>query len=321
MRALTAILELCITYTMVYYIRSIAVRGLTKAYGPTTVLRGVDLDVAAGTVLALLGPNGAGKTTLVRILATLIPPDGGTATVAGRDVVGEARAVREAISLTGQYAAVDELLTGTENLILAGRLRRLGRAGARRRAAELLEQFDLADAGGRLARTYSGGMRRRLDLAMSLVRAPQVLFLDEPTTGLDPRSRQTTWDAVAALARDGVTVLLTTQYLEEADQLADRVALLDRGAVVAEGTPDELKAQLAGDRVELTLDEPERALAVLGSGAVLDAPRRTVTVPTDGSAAVVRDLLNDLAGYGVRVDRVAVHRPSLDDVFLTLTRG
>jgi ABC-2 type transport system ATP-binding protein len=306
---------------MVYDIRSIAVRGLTKAYGPTTVLRGVDLDVAAGTVLALLGPNGAGKTTLVRILATLIPPDGGTATVAGRDVVGEARAVREAISLTGQYAAVDELLTGTENLVLAGRLRRLGRAGARRRAAELLEQFDLADAGGRLARTYSGGMRRRLDLAMSLVRAPQVLFLDEPTTGLDPRSRQTTWDAVAAIARDGVTVLLTTQYLEEADQLADRVALLHRGTVVAEGTPDELKAQLAGDRVELTLDQPERALAVLGSGAVLDAPRRTITVPTDGSAAVVRDLLNDLAGRGLHVDRVAVHRPTLDDVFLTLTAG
>ncbi|GAA0796732.1 ATP-binding cassette domain-containing protein [Spirilliplanes yamanashiensis] len=303
---------------MVYDINS---SRLSKRYGATEVLRGLDLTVRAGSVFALLGPNGAGKTTLVRILATLVEPDAGRATVAGHDVVRERRRVQEAISLTGQHTAVDELLTGTENLVMAARLRRFGRRDARRRAAELLDEFDLAAAGHRLARTYSGGMRRRLDLAMSLVRAPRVLFLDEPTTGLDPRSRQTTWDAVAALARAGVTVLLTTQYLEEADQLADRVALLDRGAIIADGTPDELKARLAGDRVELAVPEAAAALAVLGARAAHDAARGTVTVPTDGSAAAVRALLNTLDTHGVRVDRVAVHRPTLDDVFLTLTRG
>jgi ABC-2 type transport system ATP-binding protein len=302
----------------------IEARGLTKSYGEVRVLRGIDLTVAAGTVFALLGPNGAGKTTAVRILATLIRPDGGTAAVAGHDVLRHPREVQRAISLTGQYAAVDELLTGEENLLMLGRLRRLGRRGARRRAAELLAEFDLADGGHRLVRTYSGGMRRRLDLAASLVVAPQVLFLDEPTTGLDPRSRQTTWTAVRALAGGGVTVLLTTQYLEEADQLADRVAFLDHGRIIAEGTPAELKGQLSGERVELRIGAAamvDRAAAVLGGDLVADPARGSLLVPTDGSAAGVRELLNRLDAAGVAVDRVAVHRPTLDDVFLTMTKG
>ena len=302
----------------------IEAKGLTKAYGDVPVLRGIDLTVAAGTVFALLGPNGAGKTTTVRILTTLIRPDGGTATVAGHDVLRSPRAVQRAISLTGQSAAVDELLTGEENLVMLGRLRRLGRRGARRRAAELLDQFDLAGAARRLVRTYSGGMRRRLDLAAGLVIAPTVLFLDEPTTGLDPRSRQTTWAAVRALAGDGVTVLLTTQYLEEADQLADRIAFIDHGELIAQGSPGELKGRLTGERVELRLGPAgtvDRALAVLGDGPVADPARGTVVVPTGGSATEVRDLLNRLDAAGVAVDRVAVHRPTLDDVFLSLTKG
>jgi ABC-2 type transport system ATP-binding protein len=302
----------------------IEARGLTKSYGEVRVLRGVDLTVPAGTVFALLGPNGAGKTTTVRILATLIRPDGGTAVVAGHDVLRRPRDVQRAISLTGQHAAVDELLTGAENLVMLGRLRRLGRRGARRRAAELLADFDLADAGHRLVRTYSGGMRRRLDLAASLVVAPEVLFLDEPTTGLDPRSRQTTWAAVRALAARGVTVLLTTQYLEEADQLADRVAFIDQGRIITEGAPADLKAELAGERVELWIGAPgmaDRAVTALGGAAVTGAARGAVSVTTDGSAAQVRELLNRLHAAGVPVDRVAVHRPSLDDVFLTMTKG
>jgi ABC-2 type transport system ATP-binding protein len=302
----------------------IQVRGLRKSYGDVEVLRGIDLDVAAGSVFALLGPNGAGKTTLVRILATLIRPDGGTATVAGHDVVGERREVQTAISLTGQSAAVDELLTGAENLVMLGRLRRLGRRGARRRAAELLDQFDLTEAGARLVKRYSGGMRRRLDLAAGLVVAPRVLFLDEPTTGLDPRSRQTTWAAVRALSEQGVTVLLTTQYLEEADQLADRIAFIDHGEIIAEGRPAELKSELSGERVELRIGPAEmvgRAVAVLGGGTHLAERRGALVVPTDGSAAQVRELLNRLDASGVTVDQVAVHRPTLDDVFLTMTKG
>jgi ABC-2 type transport system ATP-binding protein len=299
----------------------IRTEGLVKAYGEVRVLRGIDLLVAAGSVFALLGPNGAGKTTLVRILATLTRPDAGTATVAGHDVLHAPRRVAEAISLTGQFAAVDDLLTGEENLLMLGRLRRLGRAGARRRAAELLDQFDLADAARRLARTYSGGMRRRLDLAMSLVRRPEVLFLDEPTTGLDPRSRQTTWAAVRALAANGVTVFLTTQYLEEADQLADRIAFIDRGAIIADGPPQQLKAQLTGERVELRLapDLVARAAGLLGAAAQPDSQRGTVVVATGGSAGEVRGLLNRLDADGITVDTVAVHRPTLDDVFLNLT--
>ena len=303
------------TYTVTF-------ASVRKSFGAVDVLRGVDLEVRAGEVFALLGPNGAGKTTAVRILATLLRPDGGVAEVCGYDVTVHPREVQRLISLTGQSAAVDELLTGVENLVLLGRLRRLGRRGARRRAAELLEQFDLADAGRRLVRTYSGGMRRRLDLAASLVVAPRVLFLDEPTTGLDPRSRQTTWAAVRELAADGVTVLLTTQYLEEADQLADRVAFIDRGEIIALGRPADLKAQLAGERVELRIDAPDmagRALELAGAGAV--ASRGGLVVPTRGSAGEVRDLLNRLDAAGVDVAGVAVHRPTLDDVFLTMTKG
>jgi ABC-2 type transport system ATP-binding protein len=300
----------------------IEVRGLRKSYGDVEVLRGIDLDVAPASVFALLGPNGAGKTTLVRILATLIRPDGGTASVAGHDVVRNRRQVQAAISLTGQSAAVDELLTGTENLVMLGRLRRLGRRGARRRAAELLDQFDLTEAGGRLVKRYSGGMRRRLDLAAGLAVAPRVLFLDEPTTGLDPRSRQTTWAAVRQLSEQGVTVLLTTQYLEEADQLADRIAFIDHGEIIAEGRPADLKSQLSGERVELRIGAPgmvDRAAAVLGRGA--PEGRSALVVPTGGSAAEVRDLLNQLDAASVPVDQVAVHRPTLDDVFLTMTKG
>ena len=297
--------------------------GLRKSYDVREVLRGIDLSVAAGEVFALLGPNGAGKTTLVRILATLLRPDAGTATVAGHDVVREPRRVQAAISLTGQHTAVDELLTGTENLVMLGRLRRLGRRAARRRAAELLAQFDLTDAGGRLVRTYSGGMRRRLDLAAGLVTTPEVLFLDEPTTGLDPRSRQATWAAVRALADRGTTVLLTTQYLEEADQLADRIAFIDDGAIIAAGRPEQLKAQLAGERVELRIGAPGmagRALTVL-AGTPVAEQRGALTVATDGSAGQIRELLNRLDAAGVPVDQVAVHRPTLDDVSLTLTKG
>ena len=297
---------------------------LTKSYGDVQVLRGIDLAVPAGSVFALLGPNGAGKTTMVRILATLIRPDSGGASVAGHDVLREPRRVQRAISLTGQYAAVDELLTGEENLVLLGRLRRLGRRGARRRASELLERFELTAAGRRLVRTYSGGMRRRLDLAAGLVVTPEVVFLDEPTTGLDPRSRQATWATVRELAGQGVTVFLTTQYLEEADQLADRIVLLDHGEVVAEGAPAELKSRLPGERVELRIGTPalvRRASALLGAPALADPDRGALTVTTGGSAAEVRGLLNRLDGAGIAVDRVAVHRPTLDDVFLTLTRG
>jgi ABC-2 type transport system ATP-binding protein len=289
--------------------------GLRKAYGPRTVLAGVDLTVARGSVFALLGPNGAGKTTTVRILATLLPPSGGTARVAGRDVVGEPEAVRRAISLTGQFAAVDEMLTAEENLLLAGRLWHLGRAERRRRAGELLELLELtADARRRVA-AFSGGMKRKVDLAMSLVRRPEVLFLDEPTTGLDPRSRQAVWDVVRGL---GVTVFLTTQYLEEADRLADRIAVLDGGRVVAAGSADELKRRVGTEQVELVLDEPERARAVLGP-AVLRGDGRTVRVATDGSAAHLRWVLDTLAGADVGVGSVALHKPTLDDVFLTLT--
>ena len=300
----------------------IEVRGLRKAYGDVDVLRGIDLDVAEASVFALLGPNGAGKTTLVRILSTLLRPDSGTATVAGHDVLRARREVQSAISLTGQSSAVDELLTGMENLVMLGRLRRLGRRGARRRAVELLDQFDLAEAGGRLVKRYSGGMRRRLDLAAGLLVTPRVLFLDEPTTGLDPRSRQTTWAAVRELRDQGVTVLLTTQYLEEADQLADRIAFIDHGEIITEGRPAQLKSELSGERVELRIGAPgmvDRAVAVLGRGT---AERRdALVVPTDGSAAQVRDLLNCLDASGITVDQVAVHRPTLDDVFLTMTKG
>jgi ABC-2 type transport system ATP-binding protein len=282
----------------------IRVRGLVKTWGETRVLDGVDLDVGAGQVVALLGPNGAGKTTTVNILTGLVPPDAGAVEVAGVDVVADPAAVRSRQALTGQSAAVDGLLTGEENLRMMARLWGLTAAQSRKRAAALLTDFDLLDAGGRQVRTYSGGMRRRLDLAISLVRRPEVLFLDEPTTGLDTRSRRAVWDVVEGLARAGTTVLLTTQYLEEADRLADRVVVLDAGRVVAQGTSDELKARVGGEVVEL----------VAADGQVVTSVR------TDGTLEGLRAAVSELSATGL-VGDVELRRPSLDDVFLTLTGG
>jgi ABC-2 type transport system ATP-binding protein len=297
--------------------------GLEKSYRDVPVLAGVDLRVRRGSVFALLGPNGAGKTTTVRILSTLVAPDGGRARVAGHDVVAERHLVRRSISLTGQYAAVDELQTGVENLRMMGRLAGLSRGEARGRAAELLARFDLVAAGGRRVATYSGGMRRRLDLAASLVGGPQVLFLDEPTTGLDPRSRQAMWEVIGELVEGGVTVFLTTQYLEEADRLADRIAVIDGGRVVAEGTAAELKRRIAGSRLDLAAADA-RAFAVvdgrLGERAVhRDPGQGTLGVATDGSAAHVRALLDEIDPDGDLVASLAVHEATLDDVFLALT--
>jgi ABC-2 type transport system ATP-binding protein len=302
---------------------AIEAAGLTKSYGRATVLDGVDLTVARASVFALLGPNGAGKTTAVRILSTLTDPDGGTARVAGLDVVTQRRRVRRIISLTGQHAAVDELQTGEENLRMMGRLRGLSRAQARRRAAELLERFDIQDAGGRRVATYSGGMRRRLDLAAGLVTDPDVLFLDEPTTGLDPRSRRALWDAVTDLTTGGVTVFLTTQYLEEADRLADRIALLDAGRVVAEGTAAQLKNRIAGQRLDLTASGPgpyDDLARALGSRAVQRDPSTlTLSAATDGTSAHIRALLDEIDPAHTAVTRFSVHDTTLDDVFLALT--
>ncbi|MEU9718369.1 ATP-binding cassette domain-containing protein [Streptomyces sp. NPDC047976] len=294
-------------------------RALTKSYGGTRVLDGLDLAVPKGSVLALLGPNGAGKTTTVRILATLTAPDSGTARVAGHDITGARARVRERIALTGQFAALDDLQTGTETLRMTGRLAGLSARDARTRADELLERFGLAEAADRLAKTYSGGMRRRLDLAASLVGRPEVLFLDEPTTGLDPRSRLELWDSVREMRADGTTVLLTTQYLEEADRLADTVAVLDAGRITAEGTPAELKARVAGHRLDLTLTS-RRAYEALAARAVHHAPDElTLGLATDGSAAQVRALLDELDPDHTAVARFTVRSATLDDVFLTLT--
>jgi ABC-2 type transport system ATP-binding protein len=297
--------------------------GLTKSYGPTQVLAGVDLDIARGSVFALLGPNGAGKTTTIRILATLTAPSAGSAAVAGFDVLAERREVRGRISLTGQYAAIDELQTGRENLRMMGRLRRLPGDAARQRANELLEMFDLSAAADRRVATYSGGMRRRLDIAAGLVTDPEVIFLDEPTTGLDPRSRQAMWDVVAGLAASGVTVFLTTQYLEEADRLADHIAVVDRGRIVAQGTALELKRQVAGQRLDIEFADPQSFAAAeshLGPRVIhLDRAGLTLGVATDGHAADVRALLDDLDPTRSSVSSFAVHAASLDDVFLSLT--
>ena len=292
--------------------------GLRKSYGANDVLTGVDLSVEEGSVLALLGPNGAGKTTAVRILTTLTRPDSGTATVAGYDVLREPARVRGAISLTGQYSAVDENQTGRENLVMVGRLMHLGRRAAQRRTAELLEQFGLTDAMDRRVKTYSGGMRRKLDLAMSLIARPQVIFLDEPTTGLDPASRSAMWDAIVDLVRDGTTILLTTQYLEEADRLADRILLLDHGRIVASGTADSLKAQIGGERIELRFADDVQLLKATG---VLDgvADELVLNVPSDGTAAHLHHVLDVLRDNGLEPERVSSHRPTLDDVFLALT--
>jgi len=297
--------------------------GLSKSYAGTRVLDGVDLRVPAGSVFALLGPNGAGKTTAVRILATLTPPDRGTARVAGFDVVRQRSQVRKRISLTGQYAALDELQTGEENLQMMGRLLRLSSGTARARAADLLEKFDLVDAARRRVGTYSGGMRRRLDLAASLVGGPDVIFLDEPTTGLDPRSRQAMWMVVTDLAASGVTIFLTTQYLDEADHVADRIAVLDSGHVVAEGTAPELKRQVGGPRLELTLAGEwafDQVSGQLGERAIgADRAGLRVAVATDGSAAHVRTTLDTLDPDHRSITHFDVHDATLDDVFMTLT--
>ncbi|HET6860835.1 MAG TPA: ATP-binding cassette domain-containing protein [Streptomyces sp.] len=302
---------------------AIEATGLTKSYGELAVLSGIDLRVAPGTVFSLLGPNGAGKTTVVRILATLTTADAGSARVAGYDVRADRSRVRHAISLTGQSASVDERQTGEENLRMAARLARLPRAAAARRAAELLERFDLVDAGRRLVATYSGGMRRRLDLAAGLVADPEVVFLDEPTSGLDPRSRRQLWAAVRELSAQGVTVFLTTQYLEEADELADRIAVLDHGRLVAEGTADELKARVSGHRIDLVLSDADaylRAASLLGARATHRTPGTlTLGAPTDGSAAHVRALLDEIDPHRADVARFSVHSSTLDDVFLALT--
>jgi ABC-2 type transport system ATP-binding protein len=285
------------------------------------VLDGIDLTVQAGTVTALLGPNGAGKTTTVHILSTLVRPDGGTATVNGCDVVRDADGVRAAIGLTGQFSAVDGLLTGEENLLLMARLRHLGAKRSKQRVAEMLEQFDLVEAARKPLATYSGGMKRRLDLAMTLVSPPKVIFLDEPTTGLDPRSRHTMWDIVRGLVADGTTVLLTTQYLDEADELADRIAVLDDGRIVADGTPDELKRLVPGGHLRLRFDD----VAALDAAArLLDEPARddealALTVPSDGGVRTIRTVLDRLDTAGIEVDDLSIHTPDLDDVFFALT--
>jgi ABC-2 type transport system ATP-binding protein len=307
---------------------AILAEGLKKSYGKTRALAGLNLAVEEGTVLGLLGPNGAGKTTAVRILTTLLMPDAGRAEVAGLDVVRQAGELRSRIGLTGQYAAVDEYLTGRENLEMVGRLYHLPGKTARRRAGELLERFDLTEAASRLVKTYSGGMRRRLDLAASLVFEPPVLFLDEPTTGLDPRSRLAMWEIIGELVSGGTTLLLTTQYLDEADRLADRIAVVDRGTVIAEGTADELKKLVGGERLEFTVtehDDLDAAARVLEpyargeAGVRVDPDRRHAGAAVEGGAKLLAAVIRDLDAAGVQLDDLGLHRPTLDDVFLSLT--
>jgi ABC-2 type transport system ATP-binding protein len=305
---------------------AILAEGLVKYFGTTRALAGLDLSVPTGSVLGVLGPNGAGKTTAVRILTTLLRPDAGVARVAGFDVVRDAVKLRACIGLTGQYAAVDEYLTGRENVEMVGRLYHLSRRDARARAEDLLERFDLTEAGSRTVKTYSGGMRRRLDLAASLVVTPPVIFLDEPTTGLDPRSRLGMWDVIGELVADGTTLLLTTQYLEEADRLADSIAVVDGGRVIASGTADELKTQVGGDRIEVVagggadLTAVARVLAPhLGDAVSVDEDTRRLTGPAPGGAGQLAAVVRDLDAADVRIDDLALRRPTLDDVFLALT--
>jgi len=300
---------------------AIEVRGLRKTYGELIVLDDVDLTVSAGSVSALLGPNGAGKTTAVHILSTLIRPDAGVASVAGCDVLRDPDGVRAAIGLTGQFSAVDSLLTGEENLMLMARLRHLSAKRSKARVAELLEQFDLVDAARKPLATYSGGMQRRLDLAMTLVTTPSVIFLDEPTTGLDPRSRHTMWDIVRGVVAQGTTVLLTTQNLEEADELADRIAVLDGGRIVADGTPDELKRLVPGGHIRLQFAEASSldAAARLLDESARDDSALALTVPSHGGAAALRTLLERLDTAQLEIDDLSIHTPDLDDVFFSLT--
>jgi oleandomycin transport system ATP-binding protein len=305
-------------------IDAISAEGLTKNFGKTRALAGIDLAARAGTVLGVLGPNGAGKTTAVRILTTLLQPDGGKAMVGGYDVVADAHRVRQLVGLTGQYASVDDGLTGTNNLVMIGRLLGLSRRDSRARAAELLARFDLSEAASRPVKTYSGGMRRRIDLAASLVGRPKVLFLDEPTTGLDPQARSDVWDMIRGLVTDGVTVLLTTQYLEEADQLADDIAVIDHGKVIATGTPDELKARVGGQVLEVVpadlsrLADVSAVLSGWASNTVQDPSARRVTIQLS-KASVLPGIVRQLDDSGIELAEFSLHKSSLDEVFLTLT--
>jgi ABC-2 type transport system ATP-binding protein len=301
---------------------AISATGLRKSYGDHVVLDGIDLNLPEGTVFSLLGPNGAGKTTTVQILSTLIGADGGDVRVAGHDLVREADSVRAAIGVTGQFSAVDNKLTGEENLILMADLRRLGKIEGRRRAAELLERLDLTEAARKIAFTYSGGMRRRLDLAMTLVGDPRIIFLDEPTTGLDPRSRRTMWEIVRSLVAGGVTIFLTTQQLEEADHLAHRIAVLDHGKIVAEGTPQELKRLVPGGHVRLQFTEAaelRKAVSAFGELGTGNDETLTLQVPSDGGVQALKALLDRLDRESIDVAELSVHMPDLDDVFLALT--
>ena len=304
----------------------IDVRGITKSFGEVRALGGIDFTVEQGTVYGLLGPNGAGKTTMVRILTTLLKPDGGTATVAGHDVVTEGRRLRNSIGLAGQYAAVDEILTGRENLEMVGRLYRLSKKEASRRAERVLDRFELTDAADRQVRTYSGGMRRRLDLGASLVGRPTVLFLDEPTTGLDPRSRIRLWDFIERLVDGGTTLLLTTQYLEEADRLADRIGVIDHGGLIAEGTAEELKQRIGGDVLELELADTtqleDAAVAMRDAGfegCTAEVEAGVLRVPVENAVGVVSEAVRLMDRAGISLVDLAIHRPTLDDVFMTLT--
>jgi ABC-2 type transport system ATP-binding protein len=302
---------------------AISISNITKSFGKTRVLEGINLQVKKGTMLALLGPNGAGKTTTVRILSTLLKPDSGEAMIDGMDVVHHAHSVRHVIGLTGQYAAVDEILSGRENLEMFCRLYHLSRAQSKKRAQELLEKFDLVDAADKPVKNYSGGMKRRLDLASSLVATPPILFLDEPTTGLDPRSRLVMWDIINDLKKNGTTILLTTQYLEEADKLADRIAVLDKGKIIAEGTADELKSKVGSERIEMVIEKSEdfeNALKLLETkGIQSNKSERKISVPTDGNVKAVVSVLDTLNKAGIELDAMSVHKPTLDDVFMHIT--
>ncbi|WP_327304925.1 ATP-binding cassette domain-containing protein [Streptomyces sp. NBC_01298] len=305
---------------------AIYAEGLVKTFGDVRALDGVDLDVPEGTVLGLLGPNGAGKTTTVRVLTTLLQPDSGKAVVAGIDVLKHPNEVRRAIGLSGQFAAVDEYLTGRENLQMVGQLYQMGAKAAKARAAELLERFNLGDAADRTAKTYSGGMRRRLDLAAALVVSPPVMFMDEPTTGLDPRNRQQLWGIIQELVAGGTTLLLTTQYLEEADHLAHDIAVVDHGRVIARGTSDQLKARTGGERVEVVVHEREHmatareVLAGFGKGeTTVEEHTRKLTVPVSGGAKLLAEVIRELDGRGIEIDDIGLRRPTLDDVFISLT--